>query len=253
MQRRLVETNWSERVEANAGSIGSRATSGTVKAAPALGVQVARAAFLLLSVLSGCAVRAPHPDGIGPQVSLPERTVQRLISVWEQQLGRYIAQEGGGDPAVLSQARVLRSRDVLRPARITFDALDVDSQVPGRDGWDVEGVLIGKHSIGDRNWYVFLVGIVARRGYRPVSIEDIRLVAFAAQKGDLLWVVSAPDHLAVQRYWETFGRSAAIRFPGETDQFVMQADEDRAWVRELRSGADWLLRRNAEDSPAAGG
>ena len=70
-----------------------------------------RQVLLLLCVLAGCAVRAPRPDVMAPPAELPEATVKRLISVWEQQLARYIDREGGGDPAVLSRTQVLHSRD----------------------------------------------------------------------------------------------------------------------------------------------
>src|SRR5262249_36774930 len=127
----------------------------------------ANLAFGLLAVLGGCAVRAPHPDGLPTQTNLPDRTTHRLVAGWEQQVTQYIGAEGGGDPAVIARSRVLHSRDARRPARITFDALDVDAAISGRDGWDLEGVLIGKQSTGTRNWYVFLVAVVARSGYRP--------------------------------------------------------------------------------------
>lgn len=198
--------------------------------------------LLLLGVLAGCAVRAPHRDVIEPQVIPAERTVKRLVSAWEMKLERFVNQEGDGDPGVLSQTRVLHSRDVLRPARITFDVLDVDAQVPSRDGWDVEGVLIGKHSSGTRNWYVFLVGIVARSGYRPASIQDIRIVGVAAEKGELTWATSPSDREAVERYRETFRDYPMVRFPADMDRFVMNVSEDRASVQELGSGAEWSLQ-----------
>ena len=207
-----------------------------------IGRLVAGCALLLLGVLGGCAVRAPHRDATVPQGSTSERTVKGAISAWETALARFINQEGGGDPAVLSQTRALHSRDVLRPARITFDVLDVDAQVPSRDGWDVEGVLIGKHSSGTRNWYVFLVGIVARGGYRPASIQDIRMVALGAQEGELTWAIGVSDRGAVERYRDTFRDYPMVRFPADTDRFVMNLSEDRASVQELQSGAEWWLQ-----------
>jgi hypothetical protein len=252
MQKNPVDTRCADGVKAVTPSPASHDTSGNGCVGPSL--RIARVALLLLSILAGCAVRAPHPDATETQThaTLPERTVKHLVSVWKGQLGRYISEEGAGDPAVLSQARLLRSRDVLRPARITFDVLDVDAEVPSRDGWDVEGLLIGKQSSGTNNWYVFLVGIVSRAGYRPSSIQDIRLVGLSAKGGRLSWVMSAPDRNAVQRYWETFRGSAAVRFPGETDEFVMQLDEGRAWVQEVRSGANWSLPRDADSFLANG-
>jgi hypothetical protein len=207
--------------------------------------------LLLLCIVAGCAVRAPHKDVMEPQIDLPEATVTRLISVWEQQLGRYIVQEGGGDPAVLSRTQVLHSRDVPRPARITFGVLDVEPSIAGRDGWDLQGVLIGKQTSGMHNWYVFVVGIVARGGYRPSSIQDIRLVAFSVQGGKLAWQMSLADPQAVQRYRDTSRGSATVRFPGDTDRFSMNAAGERLWVQEVRSGATWALQVGAGNSDAS--
>ena len=254
MESHSIATRWSDCVKGAASLIRFRGTFERVKPRrhSYSSSRVERLALLLLGLLAGCAVRAPHPDRMETQISLPERTVTHLITVWERNLSRYISQEGGGDPAVLSQTRALHSRDILRPARITFAVLDVDAQVPRRDGWDVEGVLIGKQSGGAQNWYVFLVGIVARSGYRPSSIEDIRVVRFSAQGEQLAWVMGPPDRKAMRLYWETFHRSAAIRFPGETDEFVMKVEEDGAWVQEIRSGAHWSLRPSDGNSVANG-
>jgi hypothetical protein len=225
----------------------SRVGAASPISAPLLRAHVAWIVFGLLTTLSGCAIRAPHPDGLQTQANLPDRTAHRLISVWEQQLSQYIGVEGGGDPAVLARARILHSRDVRRPARITFDVLDVDAAIPSRDGWDVEGVLIGKQSTGSGNWYVFLVGIVSRSGYRPTSIQDIRLVALSMQGDKFSWIVSPQDAQAVQRYGDTFRGSMAGRFPAETDEFVLHVETDRLRVEEARSGASWSLQRSAQD------
>ena len=211
---------------------------------------VKRQVLLLLCVLAGCAVRAPRTDVMEPQVDLPEATVKRLISAWEQELARYISREGGGDPAALSRTQTLHSRDVPRPARITFGVLDVEPNVPNRDGWDVQGLLIGKQTSGMRNWYVFVVGIVTRGGYRPSWIQDMRLVAFSAQGRKLSWEMSPADPQAVQRYRDTFRGSATVQFPGDADRFSMNAVGERLWVEEVRSGATWalLLRTGSRDA-----
>jgi hypothetical protein len=216
-----------------------------------VGQVVKRQLLLLLCIVAGCAVRAPRTDVMEPQADLPEATVKRLISVWEQQLGRYIGQEGGGDPAVLSRMQALHSRDVPRPARITFGVLDVEPNVPSRDGWDLQGLLIGKQMSGRRNWYVFVVGIVTRGGYRPSTIQDIRLAAFSAQGRKLSWEMSPADPQAVQRYRDTFRGSATVRFPGDTDRFSMNAAGGRLSVQEVRSGATWALQLGTGDSDAS--
>jgi len=199
-------------------------------------------ALLAVGILAGCAARSPHPAVAEVQQDVPDARAQHLISVWQQQLGRYIKQEGDGDPAVLSRMLVLHSRDVVRPARIKFAILDVDATVPGRDGWDVEGVLVGKHRSGGQDWYLFMVGVVARSAYRPTSVADLRLVALAVQDGHSVWRTSRADAAALQSYRDTFHRSVPVRFPADTDQFSMTGSEDRVSVRETRSGAEWSLR-----------
>jgi len=199
-------------------------------------------ALLALSVLAGCAARSPHMGVMAPRPALPDARAQRLIAVWQEQLGRYISEEGAGDPAVLSRMPLLRSQDLVRPARITFDVLDVESYVPGRDGWDIQGVLIGKQTSGAHTWYVFLVGVVVRSGYRPTSIADIRLVALSVQGARLDWRTSPADPQAVQRYLDTFRTSVPVRFPGDTDRFSLKAAGDHVSVQELRSRAEWSLR-----------
>lgn len=206
------------------------------------------AGLLLVSALCACAARAPYTAVMAPYRELPEETVQRLIGVWQQQVNRYIAQAGAGDPAVLLQTQALRSRDVLRPAQVTFGVLNVEASVPDRDGWDVQGVFIGRYADGPHNWSVFLVGIIARERYRPASIQDIRLVTFAQQGGELArghqldWEQSRADPRAVQRYRDQQPMSAAVRFPADKDRFEMNASGGGLWVREARSEADWSLR-----------
>jgi hypothetical protein len=197
--------------------------------------------LVLLMALAACATRLPHADTPPSSGTLSELTVKQLVFAWEEQLRRYIDRQGHGDPAVLSQTRVLHSRDVLRPARITFDALDLESEAPGRDGWDVQGVLIGKQASAGTDWYIFLVGIIRRGGYRPLDIDDIRVVGFSLRGGRASWQISAADPSAVQRYRDSLERAAAIRFPGDTDRFSLEVSGDRMSVTEVRSGVAWSL------------
>src|SRR5689334_21796608 len=171
---------------------------------------------LLLGTLSACAARAPHTDNPGEPRALLAHTAQHVLTAWQQELTRYITREGSVDPALLAQTRVSRSRDVLRPARIVFGVLDVDASAPGRDGFDVQGMLVGKQLSGAQTWYVFVVGIVERVGYRPSSIQDMRLIAFSAPGSKLTWSVGPGDPESVKRYLHTFS-TPPIRFPGDTD------------------------------------
>lgn len=208
------------------------------------------AAVLLLGTLTACAARAPYHEGMAPRRPLDEAQTQRIIGVWRQQLAQYIAREGAGDPAVLTQARALRSNHAVRPAQVTFAALDVDASIPDRDGWDVQGVLIGRYPEAYENAWVFMVGIVARQGYRPVSIQDIRVVAFTSRAGDLVWTVSAPAPQSLERYRGGVPGSTAIRFPSTVDRFEMSGSAAGVSVWETRSGAEWLIGPDAETSHA---
>lgn len=204
--------------------------------------QAIQVAVLLLGFVAGCAARAPHTDVMAPAARLNESKVHRLLGIWQREMAAYISREGKGDAGVLSQTRSLHARDVLRPARITFDALDVDAIVPGRDGWDLNGVLVGKQTNSVHSWYVFLVGIVARAGYRPSSIDDIRPVALSAQDGKFTWEVGAANSEAVQRYRAAFGGSAPTVFPADTDRFTMEVSGGAVSVMETRSAARWSLQ-----------
>ena len=210
--------------------------------------------WLLVAVLAACSTRAPHPDPATKtqHAGVPERTVAHLLSTWKDRLGSFVEREGGGDPAILSHTRTLQPRDVQRPGRITFGVLDVDSGVPGRDGWDVQGVLIGKQASGGPAWYVFLVGLIQRSDYRPVGIQDIRLVALSSQAGVLRWRTSAAQPQAVARYLTAFAASDPRRFPDDGDRFQMTVSGDRVAVQESESGAQWLLHLGEAGSDKGG-
>jgi len=197
--------------------------------------------LVLLIVLSGCATRSSQTEMPSSPDGLAESHALRLISVWEERLCRYIAQEGNGDEEVLATLRRMHSRNVLRPARITFGVLDVDAAPPERHGWDVRGVLVGmeRRSVSVR--YVFVVGIVGYTGYLPTKIQDIRVVVMSSRAGTLVSETGAADPVALARYRATFGGRGASRFPADDDNFRMVASRDRLAVHEVRSGAEWPL------------
>jgi hypothetical protein len=71
------------------------------------------------------------------------------------------------------------------------------------------------------------------------------MVGLSAEKGAFTWLTSGTDPEAVERYRETFRGSPMVRFPGDTDLFVINVTEDRTSVQELRSGANWSLQLTA--------
>jgi hypothetical protein len=129
----------------------------------------------------------------------------------------------------------------LRPARITFAVLNVDAFVPDRDGFDVSGLLLGKHLNAAGTWYVFAVGIVARRGYRPSSIADIRVAAMSPRDASPLWKTGAADAHALHRYRRAASAAVPLRFPADIDRFSMSPCPAGICVQEQRSGAQWTI------------
>jgi hypothetical protein len=202
--------------------------------------------MLLAAALSACATRSPHLEVVNSQSRLEASTSDRLISTWQQELGRFISRNGHSDPAVLSETQFARSRDVLRPARITFGVLDVEASVPGKNGWDLTGVLVGKEVIGNRSWYVFTVGVVERSGYRPARLVDVRVVGLSVRNGKSTWRTGRVETQAVQRYREAFAAAGSVRFPADTDAFAMKLFEEHVSIYELRSGAQWSLPLGTE-------
>jgi len=203
---------------------------------------------LLLSlfvVLSACATRSSQTEMPASPDGLAESDVVRLLSVWEDRLCQYVAQEGNGDEEVLATLRRLHSPNVLRPARVTFGALDVDADPPERHGWDVQGVLVGTERRSAFIRYVFVVGIVGYTGYLPTKIQDIRLVALSSRAGTLVWETGAAEPGAVVRYREAFGGRGASRFPADDDNFRLVASRSGVSVHEVRSGAAWSLTAHA--------
>lgn len=195
--------------------------------------------LMLLVGLAGCAPRSSQIVAAPAPGRLDEYTAQKLVTLWQTQLCRYIAKQGGGDTGVLAELKSLRSRDVLRPARIRFGVLDVET---GAGRWDIQGVLVGRQKRGVFVRYVFVVGIVGHSEYLASEVRDLRLVALSPLAETLLWETSATDRGAVERYRGTFGHAAASRFPADDDDFRMTASRERLSVQELRSGADWSLK-----------
>ena len=206
-----------------------------------LGCSTDRLILLLVIVLAACSPRAVHERAPEPHVELAEPKARQLISLWQEQVRQYIDRQGNGDPAVLAQTRALHSRDILRPGRITFGVLDNDAAPPGRNGWDVQGVLVGKLGSSAYTWYVFVVGIVRREDYRPMEVQDIRIATLRTVAHQLHWEVSAANPGALRRYRDAVAAADPVQFPADTDRFDMSASDDLVRVVETQSGAEWSL------------
>lgn len=172
---------------------------------------------------------------------LAPAAVHTLIAEWQGRLGQFIADYGGGDPAVLSQLPALRSSAVLRPGQIVFAATDLETSVAERDGYDVFGLLVGKQQGANGPGYVFIVGVVERRDYRPVALVDVRVATMSIRGTVPAWETGSGDTRALARYRSAADASAALRFPADPDQFELISCAPADCVRERRSGALWML------------
>jgi len=194
----------------------------------------------MLTIITGCAAKAALP-------------------AWQHRLTQYIAQQGNGDPNVLSDTTDLHSRRSLRPARITFGELDI----PGGGIWpfatsrDANGVLLGRHRVESHDWFLFLVGVVKRRASHAAGIEDIRLLGFTIEQRKLCWRVDRRNPRAVAQYVgarrrddpnRTSGYSSHAAFPAATDVFKLDVHGGIVTATEQTSGAVWQLRLRNDTS-----
>jgi hypothetical protein len=166
---------------------------------------------------------------------------QELTAIWQEDLAAYLKREELDWPTRLSQLRDMQTRQGLRPGRIQFTTLAAGGDPDRADAWDVTGLLLGRQVIGERDWYVFIVGIVEREDFRPVEIHDIRLMAFTAGGDEPIWREGAPNAESLRGYKEAHKLNIPIRFPADDDGYELEVDENRVTVREVDSGGEWTL------------
>jgi len=209
--------------------------------------------LLLASILAGCAAPARRPTAArvnGSQMS----TGSPQFVEWQQDLGEYLMRAGAFDPAVLSQLPLLRSPATLRPGRIIFAATDIDAVVPERDGYDVFGLLVDKRPDPAGAWYIFIIGTIERRDFRPAVVTDVRAAAMAFRSGHVVWETGPDDPPALARYRQRADAAAVLRFPTDHDEFRILPCDAGICVEETGSGARWSigLAARAAATPSAG-
>ncbi len=213
--------------------------------------------FLMLLValstglLTACGT-APtrHSASAQQQPSLPEPTARLVITEWQTRLEDRLTR-AGGDPAALAQLPALRSPTTARPAQIVFSVTDIDALVPERDGYDAIGLLLGKHVDAGDTWYVFVVGTVERRDYRPVAVVDVRLTALNMAKGAAAWNTGAANAEQLRQYRHAEIGSAGYPFPADSDRFRVKPCAPSVCVEEEQSGARWTLYFAGPDATPA--
>ncbi len=202
------------------------------------------ASLLLASVLAGCAAPNYRARAVASEHAFVAGSEKTPLEQWQQQLAEHVMRSGG-DPAVLSRLPMLRAPGTLRPGRIVFAALDVDASVSERDGYDVFGLLLGKAQDPAGPWYVFVVGSIERREYRPVEVDDVRLAAVSIRDGVATWKTGPAAPLAVARYRQRVDASTVLRFPADRDEFRIAPCSEGVCAEEVRSGARWSIGLDA--------
>lgn len=207
------------------------------------------AGLLLSLLLQACTTRAPRPPQAG-EATLSDARARQVVAAWQQQLADFV-ERSGGDPAALARLPAQRATGTLRPARITFGALDIEASAAERDGFDVQGLLLDALPEAGAEPYVFIVGIVQREGYRPVALVDLRLVALEVRGGRLDWTVGSSDAQALQHYRARLDASLPLRFPADQDRFDRVPCPNALCAEERLSASRWSLAHEEFQHPPA--
>jgi hypothetical protein len=140
------------------------------------------AALLLVAGATGVGCAAPQPT----------------ISSWQKSLTKYVHDQGRGDPTVL--------RDMTLPD--DGPGFAVIGRHDTRESVDVNGVLLGLERIGDRTWFVYLVGLVNQE-----RVADIRLAAVSWEGGKAMWKRGKGSKQSLDAYRSYGEKQAKERFP----------------------------------------
>jgi hypothetical protein len=120
------------------------------------------------------------------------------ISSWQKSVTDYVNEKGAGDPVVL--------RDVTLPdARPGFSVI---GHHDAPTSTDVNGVLLGYDQIGERVWFIYLVGIVDKQ-----RVTDIRLDALSMDRGKTVWKRGPASKQSLEAYRQYGIKQARDRFP----------------------------------------
>lgn len=172
------------------------------------------------------------------------------IAIYQQRLESFVAHEHNGD---LSAIRIA-SDDTDR-----FDVLWVGGggiPLVTMTRTDAHGVILDARELAGELWYFLIVGIVHYTGpYEQLplddsSINDIRLVAVTADRGDkLAWLISEMNKGALESYRDAQrgeDSRASTGFPTDADLWEIEFEGGVARVTERTSGGVWTLQLPSE-------
>jgi len=165
---------------------------------------------------------------------------QPTMSSWQKNVSHYVADQGNGDPMVL------RDMTVPEDGRPGFSVIGHHDT---RESVDVNGVLLGHEMVGDRTWFVYLVGQVEKE-----RVTDICLAALSMRGGKSTWKRGKRSKQSFDAY-RAFGEKQAKErfpdrkslppryagFPRPDDVFKLTNENGKLTATHEASGAWWEL------------
>jgi len=167
--------------------------------------------------------------GCSSSVSVPQ---------WQQQVERFVRDDGRGDPNVLRNMTI----ESGRPGFAIIAADDPHAST------DAKGLLLAHKRVGERPWFIYLVGLVNKQ-----QVTSLQLAALNVRSGVYRWALGKPDNQALKTYRsynEQIGRQrsgqskapATFRsFPQEGDDFDVTVEGNRVNAVHRESGAHWSV------------
>ena len=165
------------------------------------------------------------------------------LGPWMRSVEQYLAQKSN-DPDALREV-------TLEDGRHGFALL---GGLDPRNSTDQRGLLVAHKVIGDRPWFIYLVGMVKNQ-----QVQDIRAVALSAAGGQTIWRLGEKDPQALKLYrdssisqWrqhagERTAKPAAkppadyTTFPREPDVFDVAVEGTNVHVKHAASGAQFSV------------
>jgi len=165
---------------------------------------------------------------------------QPSMSSWQKDVSHYVADQGKGDPMVL------RDMTVPEDGRPGFSVIGHHDT---RESVDVNGVLLGHEKVGDRTWFVYLVGQVEKE-----RVTDICLAALSMRGGKSTWKRGKGSKQSFDAY-RAFGEKQAKErfpdrkslppryagFPRPDDVFKLTNENGKLMATHEATGARWEL------------
>ena len=161
------------------------------------------------------------------------------VSEWQSSLDQFAADYANDDLSFLREVDGASSQR-------TFSIIGASTP---EKSTDITGVLLGRRTIADRQWLIFLIGRVKAR-----QVEDIRLALRTDDSGAPKWIVSHDNSDALRQYreqrdkaWRTLHPDRdsppvhAFEFPAEEDLFQFDVNGREVIATHESSGARWVV------------